>query len=78
GGTKRNRAHAETHARWADAVDEMARTLLCDAQTSGGLLLSVDADAADALVERMRAAGLTAARIGELTHGPAGAVLVRV
>lgn len=78
GGTKRNRAHAEAHTRWDDGVDEVARTLLCDAQTSGGLLFSVDAGDADALVERMRGAGIAAARIGELTQGPSGVIEVAV
>lgn len=40
--------------------------LLFDPQTSGGLLLSVAAEDADAMIERMKAAGITAAcRIGE-------------
>lgn len=76
GGTKKNRAHAEAHARWSDRVDDVARTLLCDAQTSGGLLFSVDAGAADALVARMRGEGIAAVRIGELVSGPAGVVEV--
>lgn len=76
GGTRKNRTHAEGHARWADAVDEVTRTLLCDAQTSGGLLFSVRAEAAGEAVKRLRAEGVEATEIGGLVEGPAGEVRV--
>ena len=38
GGTRRNRAHAEEFATFADGVAEPLRWLVCDAMTSGGLL----------------------------------------
>ena len=41
GGTRRNRAHAETFARFADDVPEERRWLVCDAMTSGGLVAAV-------------------------------------
>ena len=41
GGSKRNRADAESFTRWADAVPEARRRLVCDAMTSGGLLAAV-------------------------------------
>jgi selenide,water dikinase len=40
GGTRRNRAWVEPSVRWAEAVDEQRRWLLCDAVTSGGLLVA--------------------------------------
>ncbi|MDQ3934751.1 MAG: selenide, water dikinase SelD [Actinomycetota bacterium] len=40
GGTRRNRAWVEPHVAWADDVPESRRWLLCDAMTSGGLLIS--------------------------------------
>jgi len=45
---------------------ELALLLACDAQTSGGLLLTAPADAAERLVADLRAQGLPAADIGEL------------
>ena len=42
GGSRRNRADAETFARFADGVAEPRRRLVCDAMTSGGLLAAVD------------------------------------
>ena len=41
GGTRRNRAHAEQFASFADGVPEARRWLVCDAMTSGGLLAAV-------------------------------------
>src|SRR5215207_3382974 len=41
GGSKRNRADAESFATFAASVPEPRRRLLCDAMTSGGLLAAV-------------------------------------
>jgi selenide, water dikinase len=41
GGTKRNRSWVEPWVEWDAAVDEPRRWLLCDAMTSGGLLVAV-------------------------------------
>ena len=46
GGTRRNRDHAAEFASFDDGVDEAARWLVCDAMTSGGLLVALDADRA--------------------------------
>ena len=68
GGTRRNRAHAEEFASFAEAVPEALRWLVCDAMTSGGLLAAVDPE---------RAAELPGAVIGRLVDGPAGTITVR-
>jgi selenide,water dikinase len=68
GGTRRNRTYAETHARFADGVDESLRWLVCDAMTSGGLLAAVPADRAGA------ARGVV---VGRLLDGPPGQIAVR-
>ena len=53
-------------------MPEWLRALLCDPQTSGGLLIAVRADRADDIVGRCRAAGHRQAMIiGEMTHGAA-------
>jgi selenide, water dikinase len=41
GGTRRNREWVEEFVSWSDAVDESSRWLLCDAMTSGGLLVAL-------------------------------------
>jgi selenide,water dikinase len=79
-GSKANRAFVADFVRWSDgsaftpepADDsdrEIRASLACDAQTSGGLLLCVPRETSDALVDDLRADGLTAERIGELREG---------
>jgi selenide,water dikinase len=53
GGSRRNRADAETFTRWADGVPEPRRRLLCDAMTSGGLLAAVPGEMEGAVVGRL-------------------------
>jgi selenide,water dikinase len=65
GGTRRNREWVEEWVTWDDSVPEHLRWLLCDAMTSGGLLVAVPPGSA--------AAGV---RIGELVEGPAGTIAV--
>ena len=64
-GTGRNR---DTFRRRVDLqVDEVGYTLLCDAQTSGGLLMAVDPERKSALERAFGQAGLVCAKIGEMT-----------
>jgi selenide,water dikinase len=68
GGTTRNLEAAAAYVAWADGVDEATRTLLCDAQTSGGLLIAVSAEGTEALLGALRAQDTPAAVvIGEIT-----------
>jgi len=76
GGSKRNFDDVAGDVRWADAVPEPLRRLLCDAQTSGGLLIAVAPDRAQGLLAELRDAGLTAAEIGWLYEGPPGTITV--
>ena len=76
GGSKRNFDDVADAVHWADEVPEPLRRLLCDAQTSGGLLIAIAPDRAPGLLAELRAAGLTAAEIGRLEEGPAGAIAV--
>ncbi len=46
------------------------RALLCDPQTSGGLLIGVGADRAGPALAQLRAAGVDAAKIGAALAGP--------
>ena len=41
GGTERNRKDSADAVTWGEDVDEVTRLLLCDAQTSGGLLVAL-------------------------------------
>jgi selenide,water dikinase len=68
GGTLRNLADVEAVVTWDATIPEPLRTVIADAQTSGGLLIAIPADRADALVEALGTARTPAvARIGEIT-----------
>lgn len=77
GGTRRNLEHVTPKTRWDDPFAETDRLLLCDAQTSGGLLISIAAGESDALADALRADGHAAAVVGELRPGTAGEIEVR-
>ena len=74
GGTQRNHAFVSESVDW-NGLAENEQLLLADAQTSGGLLLAVAADAAPDLVRALEARGtLAAAIVGETRAGPAGTI----
>ncbi len=71
GGTRKNLRYVQDVTSFDASVSETTRLLLADAQTSGGLLLTLPADGAGALVAALTAAGHAAAHIGEVaTRGP--------
>jgi selenide, water dikinase len=70
GGTRRNHQDAQNMVSWAADISLTEQLLLCDAQTSGGLLISVPAAQADALVDALRQAHTpVAAIIGDVRVG---------
>ncbi len=76
GGTLRNREDFGAYVEWSGApVREPLRTLLWDAQTSGGLLIALSAEQAPSLLQRLGTAG-PAAVIGEVEAGDAGRIRV--
>ena len=73
-GTIRN---AEAFRKRVDVrVDESEYTLMCDAQTSGGLLISVSPEKSAALEQRFRDGGLFYAKIGTVTDRTGSVTLV--
>jgi selenide,water dikinase len=76
GGTRANTERMRGFAAVGPAVPAEVAVLLHDAQTSGGLLLAAPAPAAPALLGELRAQGLPAALIGEVTAGEPGHVEV--
>ena len=78
GGTRRNLQTASQTTTFDPALDEIERLILADAQTSGGLLLSVSAASASKLVSLLGSyKSLSAAIIGTVTDGLAGTIAVR-
>lgn len=76
GGTKRNLEDLAADLDFARDVDPVVRTLLGDAQTSGGLLMCVPADRVDALMADLEVGGLGAAVIGEVLEGVPGGIRI--
>ena len=67
GGSKKNLAYVRPHLALEDPVDPMVQLLLCDAQTSGGLLIAVPRERHDRLVEMLQDRGVSWARpVGEI------------
>jgi selenide,water dikinase len=65
-GLKNNRAFAECVVGYEGSVNEEVKTLLFDPQTAGGLLISVAAGSADAILKSLAEAGAPGVRIGEV------------
>ncbi|HEV2259727.1 MAG TPA: selenide, water dikinase SelD, partial [Streptosporangiaceae bacterium] len=72
GGTRANTARISPFVNLDPAIPGDLAVLLYDAQTSGGLLLAVPAAGAGTLLADLRARGLPAALIGEVTAGEPG------
>jgi selenide,water dikinase len=66
GGLKRNIEFISSCVEFADTVPEDIRNLLYDPQTSGGLLLAVDAKDTAYLLNALRESGVPAQEIGEV------------
>ena len=77
GGTHANFRFLNDHVTYEDGLDKPSQLVLCDAQTSGGLLIAVAPDRAEALVDKLREVGTpTHAVIGQLDAEPVGRIRV--
>lgn len=77
GGSRANKAYADGFAKWHNDVGEPMRLALCDAQTSGGLLIAVSHEKADQMLSTLKQAGVEAAAIiGEIIDGPPCCIFV--
>lgn len=68
-GMGRNRKYFSQWIGFADTISEMQQKLLFDPETSGGLLMSVDAGQAEPLFEALLRAGDQASMIGRVASG---------
>ena len=76
GGTRRNRDSVALVVDWHENVSSVLRDILCDAQTSGGLLAAVPASDASELAAEWEAAGYAAAVIGHVEERGAATIVV--
>ena len=77
GGTTRNLSDTASDVTWGPGVPSPVRLLMADAQTSGGLLLSVPPARVDELVAALARLAPAAAVIGEVAEGRPGSIAVR-
>ena len=77
GGTINNLEYVEPFVDFASSISHATRLVLADAQTSGGLLISVPAKRGEHLVELLKSSGVNdAAMIGTVTGKGTGRILV--
>ncbi len=73
GGTHRNEAGVADYVEWDESITANQRLLLCDAQTSGGLLISVPEERLSRLLDALEERGVgTRAVIGSIGDGAPG------
>ncbi len=77
GGTHRNLLSVAGSAQWHPDLSEQEQLLLCDAQTSGGLLIAVAAEKQEELLDELKSTGVAGAVVvGRITEGPVGQIQV--
>jgi len=76
-GDKTNRLYVGEDVTIGDAVTKDISSLLFDPQTAGGLLISIDAESADALLARLRETYADAAIIGRVRERAAHLISVK-
>ncbi|ANU11827.1 selenide, water dikinase SelD [Planococcus antarcticus DSM 14505] len=76
GGTRKNRQWLADDIDYADSISEIDQLILCDAVTSGGLLISVPEAQADALQRELLENNVQSAIIGNVTSENAGRIQV--
>jgi cysteine desulfurase len=75
GGTENNLAYLEQWIRWPDNISHVRKIVLCDAQTSGGLLISLSESQADAMIKVMHQNGINdAVAVGRFTKQGKGII----
>jgi len=76
-GTYKNREFREAFVDFAPSVDRFMQDILFDAQTSGGLLISVAREKANELLSELKRRGMASATvIGEVVSEPKEKILV--
>jgi len=77
GGSQANKKFADDFAQWHGDIADSVRLALCDAQTSGGLLIATSPEKAEQMLFTLREAGVDSATlIGEIADGPACCIYV--
>jgi cysteine desulfurase len=78
GGSLSNQDFVSDSVEWDDRISHIGRLILCDAQTSGGLIITLPANRKDKLLTTLKENGVTeVAHIGDFTETGEGKIVVR-
>lgn len=78
GGTLSNMDFVSDTVEWDDAISRINRLILCDAQTSGGLIIVVPTNKKDQLLKALQKSGvMNAAQIGDFTKAGKGRIMIK-
>lgn len=77
GGLGRNRDFYSPQVEFKGKIPQYRSNLLFDPQTSGGLLISLPAEASSNLVTQLKAEGIQAAIIGKVVRQPEHKIIIR-
>ncbi|MGB7061845.1 MAG: selenide, water dikinase SelD [Candidatus Zixiibacteriota bacterium] len=76
GGTLSNLDFVSDTVEWDKSIPETTRLILCDAQTSGGLVIVLPADKKDEMLRALKGKGITeVAHIGDFTGAGKGKIV---
>ena len=76
GGTRLNFDAAQPHVQWHPEITIEEQLILCDAQTSGGLLIAIPSGHVRALIEALDSRGVPHSKIGAVIDRRADGRLV--
>jgi selenide,water dikinase len=76
GGTLNNLDYVKPFVSFIAGITHIDQILLADAQTSGGLLISLPENWVDVLLEKLKAEGVWAAKIGVIISSGNGTISV--
>lgn len=76
GGTLANMSYVSDWVNWSNDIPHTLKIILCDAQTSGGLLISLPDASVDSFVEKLKNRSVQASKIGKITHAGSGKIAV--
>jgi len=77
GGTEANLSFVSPHVFWDKMITDTDKVILCDAQTSGGLLIAIPDKSANDMLAKLHQAGVVSAvQIGKIEPGDDGKIKV--
>ncbi len=76
GGSRNNQRYLIEHVTWGKHIKPEEQVVVCDAQTSGGLLMAVPPRRKARLLAALQKRGVPACEIGRLTRGNPGQIHV--